>query len=275
MLEEVSGLDAAEQVAESASPATTRAVAALDALLARRLAGEPLQYVLGSWSFCGIDLLVDRRVLIPRPETEVVAQIAIDEVARSGERVGATDAWGGGYTSYAVADLGTGSAALALALAFSLPEAEVWAVELDHDALAVARANVAGAGTPAARVRVVEGSWFDALPDELRGRLRVIVANPPYVAEHELADLPAAVADWEPRRALISGPTGREAIDALVRTAPAWLEPGGSLVLELAPQQAAGVADLARDVGFTHVEVHPDLTGRERVLVARVTSRHG
>jgi release factor glutamine methyltransferase len=275
MLEEVSGLDAAEQVAESSAPATARAVDALDALLARRLAGEPLQYVLGSWSFCGIDLLVDRRVLIPRPETEVVAQIAIDEVARSGERIGATDAWGGGFTSYAVADLGTGSAALALALAFSLPEAEVWAAELDHDALAVARANVAGAGTPAARVRVVEGSWFDALPDELRGRLRVIVANPPYVAEHEAADLPAAVARWEPRRALISGPTGREAIDTIVRTAPTWLEPGGALVLELAPQQAAGVADLARDVGFTSVEVHPDLTGRERVLVARVTSAHG
>jgi release factor glutamine methyltransferase len=269
MLEEVSGLDAAEQVTESGAPATRRAAAALDALIARRLAGEPLQYVLGSWSFRGIDLLVDRRVLIPRPETEVVAQVAIDEVAATGERVGAPDAWGGDYTAYAVADLGTGSGALALALAFALPEAEIWAAELDPDALAVARANVAGSGTPSARVRVVEGSWFAALPDELRGRLRLVVANPPYVAEHEADDLPAVVAQWEPRQALVSGPSGREAIDAIVRDAPAWLEPKGVLVLELAPHQAEPVVALARSVGFASTEIRPDLTGRDRVLVAR------
>jgi release factor glutamine methyltransferase len=269
MLEEVSGLDAAEQVTEARSPATRRAAGALEVLVARRLAGEPLQYVLGSWSFCGIDLLVDRRVLIPRPETEVVAQVAIDEVAATGERVGPSDAWSGDSTTYAVADLGTGSGALALALAFSLPDARVWATELDRDALAIARANIAGAGTPAARVRVVEGSWFDALPDELRGNLRLVVSNPPYVAEHEVGDLPAVVTDWEPRRALVSGPTGREALDAIVRDAPEWLEPTGVLVLELAPHQAAGMAELARSVGFASVEVRPDLTGRDRVLVAR------
>src|SRR4051812_17846382 len=104
MLEEVSGLDAAEQVSEASSPATHRAVAALAGLVDRRVAGEPLQYVLGSWSFCGIDLLVDRRVLIPRPETEVVAQIAIDEAARLGARVGRADPWSGALTSYAMAD---------------------------------------------------------------------------------------------------------------------------------------------------------------------------
>jgi release factor glutamine methyltransferase len=269
MLEEVSGLDAAEQVTEARSPATRRAAGALDGLVARRLAGEPLQYVLGSWSFRGIDLLVDRRVLIPRPETEIVAQVAIDEVAATGERVGPPDAWRADATTYTVADLGTGSGALALALAFALPEAAVWATELDPDALAVARANVAGAGTPAARVRISEGSWFAALPDELRGALRLVVANPPYIAEHEVGDLPDAVAGWEPRRALVSGPTGLEAIDVIVREAPGWLEARGVLVLELAPHQAAVVADLARDEGFAAVEVKPDLTGRDRVLVAR------
>ena len=117
-------------------------------------------------------------MLIPRPETEVVAQIAIAEIARTGERVGPPDPWGGALTAYAVADLGTGSGALALALAFALPEAEVWATEVDPGALTVARANVAGAGTPAARVRVAEGSWFAALPAELKGHLRAHRANP-------------------------------------------------------------------------------------------------
>jgi release factor glutamine methyltransferase len=269
MLEEASGLDAAEQVAEANAPATRRGAAALDELVARRLGGEPLQYVLGSWSFCGIDLLVDRRVLIPRPETEVVAQIAISEVARTGERVGAADPWSGALTAYAVADLGTGSGALALALAFALPEAEVWATEVDADALAVARANVAGAGTPAVRVRVAEGSWFAALPVELKGKLRVVVANPPYISEPEIDALPPEVAGWEPVRALISGPTGREAIEVIIPEALEWLEPSGALVLELAPHQAAAAADLARRVGFESVEVRQDLVGRDRALVAR------
>ncbi len=207
MLEEVSGLDAAEQVAEAHAFATMRAANALTELVDRRLAGEPLQYVLGSWSFCGIDLLVDRRVLIPRPETEVVAQVAIGEVARLGQQVGRSDPWTGALTSYVIADLGTGSGALAVALAFALPEAEVWATDIDEEALTVARANVAGAGSPCVRVRLAPGSWFAALPDSLRGRLLLAVANPPYLAERELAGLDRSVADWEPVGALVSGPT--------------------------------------------------------------------
>jgi release factor glutamine methyltransferase len=270
LLEEVSGLDAAEQVAEAAAPATQRAVAALDRLVDRRVAGEPLQYVLGSWSFCGIDLLVDRRVLIPRPETEVVAQVAIGEAARLGARTGKADPWSGAVTTYAVADLGTGSGALAIALAYSLPDAEVWASDIDVDALTVARANVAGSGTPSTRVRIAHGAWFDALPDELRGRLLLAVSNPPYLAEAELATLAPEVGEWEPTGALVSGPTGLEAFEAIIGAAPEWLDPRGTLVLELAPHQAAPVTDLARAAGFVEVEVHEDLAGRERVLVARL-----
>jgi release factor glutamine methyltransferase len=269
MLEEVSGLDAAEQVAEASAPATVRGANALSELVDRRLLGEPLQYVLGSWSFCGIDLLVDRRVLIPRPETEVVAQIAIAEVARLGQRVGRPDPWAGAITDYAVADLGTGSGALALALAFALPDAEVWATDVDPDALHIARSNIAGSGTPGARVRLAEGAWFDALPEGLRGRLLVVVANPPYLASDELPTLSAEVADWEPVGALVSGPTGLEAFEAIIADAPEWLEPRGTLVLELAPHQAEAVTELARAAGFRSVQVHQDLAGRDRVLVAR------
>ena len=268
MIESVSGMDAAEQIMESEGFATRRAVSELDALLARRISGEPIQYVLGAWSFCGLDLMVDPRVLIPRPETEVVAQVAIAEVERLGERVGPPDPWAGGHTRYAVADLGTGSGALALALANSLPDAEVWATDVSEAALAVARANVAAAGSVATRLRVAEGSWFDALPAEHRGAVRLVVANPPYIAEHEV--LPASVAEWEPTGALYAGPTGLEAVEHLIGTAPEWLDAAGTLVLELAPHQAGPATELARAAGFADVGVRADLAGHDRALVARL-----
>lgn len=263
IVDEVIGAGAPDDVA------TDRAEVAADTLVARRLDGEPLQYVLGSWSFRGLDLMVDARVLIPRPETEVTAQVAIEEAVRAGARRGRNDPWSAATTSFAVADLGTGSGALALALAAELPDAAVWATDASDAALAVARANVAGSGALGARVRLVRGDWFEALPAELRGSLRVVVTNPPYVAEHEVASLPGDVAGHEPRSALVSGPTGREAIERLVADAPAWLEPGGSLVVELAPHQAEWAVARATGAGLVEARVEPDLTGRARVLVAR------
>jgi release factor glutamine methyltransferase len=271
MVQRVSGYDGAELFANKHELATAPAVEHLDDMLDRRVGGEPLQYVLGRWDFLGLDLLVDPRVLVPRPETEVVAQTAIDEAVRLGARRGKHDGWLAADTTYAVADLGTGSGAIALALARELPEAEVWATDASDDALVVARANVAGVGSAATRVRVSSGSWFDALPAELRGALRVIVSNPPYVAEHEVADLPRDVTEWEPHSALVSGPTGYEALETLIADAPGWLDPaGGALVLELAPHQADRAHELATGAGFADVRVDRDLVGRARVLVARV-----
>lgn len=232
---------------------TTRAIAHFDGLLARREAGEPLQYVFGHWTFRSLDLLVDRRVLIPRPETEVVAEVAIDELRRLGGGV--------------AVDLGTGSGAIALALADEVRTAEVWAVDESADALAVARANLAGIGRAGARVRLVEGDWFGGLPADLRGRVDVIVANPPYVAEGD--ELPAEVADWEPASALLAGPDGLDDLRRIVAEAPAWLARPGALVVELAPAQAEAVTALARQAGFGEVRVRVDLTGRERMVVAR------
>jgi release factor glutamine methyltransferase len=271
MVERVSGYDGVELVMGEHEAATAPAIQHLEDMLDRRAAGEPLQYVLGRWDFLGLDLLVDRRVLVPRPETEVVTQVALDEAVRLGLRRGTHDPWVAGMTSYAVADLGTGSGAIALALASELPDAEVWATDVSADALAVARANAAGIGSAATRVRLEAGSWFEALPGALAGRLKIVVSNPPYVAEAEVPELPSVVADWEPHVALVSGPTGLEAIEVIVAEAPAWLDPEGAvLVVELAPHQAGAATELARAAGFTEVTVHPDLAERDRVLVARI-----
>lgn len=246
---------AEEAAADLDGPVSTRALAHFDAMLGRRLAGEPLQYVLGHWAFRSLDLLVDRRVLIPRPETELVAGEAIDELRRLDGRT--------------VVDLGTGSGAIALAVATEVPSADVWAVDASSDALAVARANLAGLGRAATRVRIVEGDWYAGLPDELRGTVDVIVSNPPYVAEAD--ELPASVADWEPASALVAGPDGLDDVRRIVREAPAWLRRPGTLIVELAPEQAAAAVELALAAGFDSAKVAHDLTARERFLVARCT----
>lgn len=238
-------------------PVSARAEPFFEALVERRAGGEPLQYVVGSWGFRGLDLMVDRRVLIPRPETEQVVEVALAEARAAGAGPG-----------FVAADLGTGSGAIALALADELPGVEVWGTDASEDAIAVARANLAGLGTFAAgRVRLAVGSWFSPIPAELRGRLDLVVSNPPYVGDDE--ELPDEVARWEPSPALRAGPEGVEAIAAIVAEAPQWLSPAGALVIEIAPHQAKVAMDLARAAGFTAVEVRDDLAGRPRTLLAK------
>jgi release factor glutamine methyltransferase len=254
MLEEACGED---WMLHLDAPATTRAVAHLDAMIERRLAGEPLQYVLGRWSFRHLDLMVDHRVLIPRPETESVVDVALEALKVLGPEP-------------TVVDLGTGSGAIALALAFEVPDIHVIGTDASADALAVARANLAGIGRAGARVRLFEGSWFAPLPPLLEGAIQLIVSNPPYVADGEVPDLPPEVSRWEPREALVAGPTGLEDLEAIIATAPRWLARPGALVCELAPHQAEHAVALAYEGGFSEAEVRPDLTGRPRTLLARV-----
>jgi release factor glutamine methyltransferase len=270
IVEHASGLSGSQLALVVRDPIPEGAAARVARMVELRAAGQPLQYVLGEWTFRGLDLYVDPRVLIPRPETELTVQVALDEAARLGTRRGRRNPWSGSDSSYAVADLGTGSGAIALALATELPDAAVWATDVSADALAVARANFAGAGSVAARVRVAKGDWFEALPGDLRGGLRMVVTNPPYIAEAEVDDLPPEVALHEPHLALVSGPTGLEAIERILGEAITWLEPGGAVVVELAPHQAEPGSVLARAAGFATVRVERDLTGRDRVLVAHL-----
>jgi release factor glutamine methyltransferase len=270
IIEQASGLRGSDLAAGEHEIAPAVAATKVTTMTRRRIDGEPLQYVLGEWSFRGIELFVDPRVLIPRPETELTAQVAIDEAVAAGARRGRNDAWTGAHDEFIVVDLGTGSGALAIALAAELPDAEVWATDISTDALAVARANVAGNAGAATRIRLGEGDLFTALPDQLRGHVRLVVSNPPYVAEYEVDALPTEVVAYEPLQALVSGPTGMEVIERIIAEAASWLAPDGALVVELAPHQAEGALELAGDAGFASSAVKHDLAGRERVLVARV-----
>jgi release factor glutamine methyltransferase len=242
-------------------------------MVRRRLAGEPLQYVLGSWAFRTLDLTVDPRALIPRPETEQVAGVAIDEARRFAAQSGA-DA----HAGLLVADLGTGTGAIALSMAAELgaefPDLHVWATDADSDALALATDNVARviASVPhvATRVSLALGEWYGALPAQLRGRLAVVVSNPPYVSADEYVDLDPVVR-CEPHVALVAadgsdGSPGLADVEAVLLGAPVWLAPGGAVVVELAPHQAPSAVEMAVRIGLGDVRVVQDLAGRDRAV---------
>jgi release factor glutamine methyltransferase len=248
-------------------PVSRQAAAYFDEMVARRSVGEPLQYVLGRWGFRRLDLMVDGRVLIPRPETEQVVSVALAELERLVEMdrdsVGNAD-------DPVIVDLGTGSGAIALSLAAEGRRGAVLATDSSDQALAVARANLAGlGGFAAARVRIISGSWWSALPETLKGRVSLAVSNPPYVTTDEMTALPAEVREWEPAAALDGGPDGLDAISIIVGDAVRWLARPGTLVVEMAPHQAARVVELARAAGFSSADVRQDLAGRDRMLVAR------
>ena len=262
LCEAACGLDGDEFLAALDEPATERMVAHLDAMLARWRGGEPLQYVLGRWGFRRLDLLVDQRVLIPRPETEMLVDVVLDVVRSS-------------PGPHRIADLGTGSGAVGLALADELPlgSAELWLTDVSGEALDVARANLAGIGRRGSGVRLAEGSWFDALAPELAGTFDVVVSNPPYVEDDDPAVEPI-VREWEPSTALFAGADGLDAVRAIAASVGAWLRPGRTVVLEIGASQGRRVGALLRDAGLVDVEVRPDAAGRDRVVTGRRRQAH-
>ena len=221
----------------------------------RRARGMPFAYAAGRAAFRHLTLLVDERVLIPRAETEELVQAVLDA---------GHDEPGG-----LAIDLGTGSGAIALALATEGRFAQIIATDTSTSALEVARANAARLAAKGKRLNVEfrSGAW---LAPVLRERARVIVSNPPYIAVDEAPALPASVRDWEPPLALFSADSGMRDIAIIIRGAPAVLEPGGLLALEVDSRRASLAAELAlADGRYRDVSVRLDLTGRERILLAR------
>ncbi|HEX6308867.1 MAG TPA: peptide chain release factor N(5)-glutamine methyltransferase [Longimicrobiales bacterium] len=219
----------------------------------RRLKREPVQYILGTAAFRHLELRVDRRVLIPRPETEQLVG-AVLEWSRSRNR------WG------ALLDIGTGSGAIALSLAAEGRFEKIVASDVSQDALDVASDNATRLGL-AHRIDLRRGSLLDVVrPGE---KFDVIVSNPPYIAESERASLAPEVVQHEPALALFGGPDGLSVIEGILRAAAACLMPGGLLALETAPGQGAGIEEeLGRGSEYGPVEVRRDLAGRERMVLA-------
>ena len=262
LCEHASGLDRVELDAARDEVVSQRCGVALRAMVARRLTGEPLQYVMKSWAFRHLDVLVDNRVLIPRPETEVMVQAALD-LAR--EMISKTN------SKLRVADLGTGSGVIGLSLASELPlgSNEVWLTDLSADALEVARANLAGLGLINGDVRVAQGSWFAALPSELKNSFDLIVSNPPYIALYD-PSVESSVLNHEPHLALFAGSDGLDAYREIISHADEWLATDGWIVLEIGHQQGDAVRELLAQNSFKQIEIRKDLAGRDRIALAKI-----
>ena len=262
LCEHASGLDRVELDAARDEVVSQRCGVALRAMVARRLTGEPLQYVMKSWAFRHLDVLVDNRVLIPRPETEVMVQAALD-LAR--EMISKTN------SKLRVADLGTGSGVIGLSLASELPRGsnEVWLTDLSADALEVARANLAGLGLINGDVRVAHGSWFAALPSELKNSFDLIVSNPPYIALYD-PSVESSVLNHEPHLALFAGSDGLDAYREIVSHSGEWLATDGWIVLEIGHQQGDAVRELLAQNSFKQIEIRKDLAGRDRIALAKI-----
>ena len=227
-------------------------LARLRELVRRRAEGEPVQYVTGEAPFYGLTFAVNRHVLIPRPETELLVEAVL-----KWSKPGAT-----------IVDVGTGSGCIAVTLAKYLPQAQIVAVDASAEALAVARENARRHGVEKS-TRFLQGDLVEALPDNVGAD--VVVSNPPYIASGDWATLPKEVRDFEPVPALVAGEDGLEVIRRLVRTAKRLLSPSGIVALEIGAGQRAAVVLMFGEHGYGAVEVVKDLQGHERVLLAQVT----
>jgi release factor glutamine methyltransferase len=235
---------------------------ALRAMVARRVAGEPLQYVIGWAPFGRLRLAVGPGVFVPRPETEGLADRAATRLrAAAPPAEGSGEPQGGAPVGRVAVDLCTGSGAIACFLAAEVPGARVLATELDPGALAWARPNA-----ERHRVELLAGDLDAPLPPELAGRVDVLCANVPYVPSGAIATMPRDVRDHEPRLALDGGPDGLDVLRRLAARAGHWLAPGGWLFCEIGEDQAEAAAALLTAAGLAAVAVHPDLVGRDRIV---------
>ena len=261
LCEHASGLDATDFKSGLSELVSERCGAALREMVRRRLSGEPLQYVMQRWSFRHLDVLVDPRVLIPRPETELVVQVALESLRDTAQKVN---------RKLQIVDLGTGSGVIGLALVSELPlaSAEVWLTDVSADALDVARANLAGLGLVDGDVRLVQGDWFSALPNRLKNSFDLIISNPPYIAVYD-ASVESVVRDYEPHLALYAGTDGMDAHRQIISQAGEWLVTDGLLVLEIGHTQGAEIRNLFVENGLSRIEIRQDYSRRDRIAIAR------
>lgn len=263
LCEHASGLDASEFSSGLSELVSQRCGIALREMVRRRLTGEPLQYVMQRWSFRHLDVMVDPRVLIPRPETELVVQVALDSLGDVAQKL---------KRKLRIVDLGTGSGVIGLALASELPLgcAEVWLTDVSADALDVARANLAGLGLVDGDVRLAQGDWFLALPKDLKQSFNLIISNPPYIAVYD-ASVESVVRDYEPHLALYAGTDGLDAHRQIISQAGEWLVSDGLLVLEIGHDQGAVIRDLLSESSFMDIQIRQDYSQHDRIALARKT----
>jgi release factor glutamine methyltransferase len=226
-------------------------VARADAMLARRLAREPLALILGQWGFYGRDFAVTRDTLVPRPDTETLVELAL---AREFARL---------------VDLGTGSGAIAVTLLAERAGATGVATDISDAALAVAAGNADRHGV-AGRLRLQRADWWDGV----EGPFDLVVSNPPYVTEAEYAGLAPEITGWEPRAALTPGGDGLAAYRAIAAGLAGHLVPGGTCLLEIGAAQGEAVAAILQAAGLAQVTVHADLAGKPRVVAGTMPFRH-
>ena len=260
LCEHASGMDSAEFSTEQDQLVTVACAKSLHSMVRDRLSGVPLQYVMKRWAFRYLDVMVDERVLIPRPETEQVVQIALD-IARKIEGNGALR----------VVDLGTGSGVIGLSMAFELgaEAAHVWLTDASVDALDVARANMIGIGRAATNVRTAHGSWWNALPQDIAGQIDIAICNPPYIAQ-DSSEVAPDVQMYEPHSALYAHDNGLADLRTVIEGAATWLKQSGWLVLEIGYQQGTDVLAMMTAGGLIDAEIKKDLSGRDRIAVGRL-----
>jgi len=275
LLAYVLGTNRAGLYARLHDPYSSQHAQAFQHLVQRRARREPLQYITGVQEFWSLPFRVDQRVLIPRPETEVVVETALRLLSQSaiGNRQSTIEQpphpgpLPQGERRISILDLGTGSGCIAIALATELPRAEIWATDISQDALAVTQENARRHGV-AGRITFLHGDLF--IPTvRAEDRFDLIVANPPYIAHDDLATLQPEVRDWEPHSALDGGVEGLDFYYRLLSEGPDYLRPGSWLVMEIGRGQSAQVLRFAQDQqSLGNCFCIPDYTGKARVIVA-------
>ncbi|MCE3265821.1 MAG: protein-(glutamine-N5) methyltransferase, release factor-specific [Solirubrobacterales bacterium] len=244
LLASATGLSREQLAADPDAPIPGGAARRFSQMVRRRVRREPVAYIVGRKAFRGIELDVDRRVLVPRPETELLVEIAVE------------------LSPATVLDVGTGSGAVALAAADEIPGVQVTATDTSAGALEIARGNAIRLGLDD-RITFATGT----LP--ARGSFELLLANLPYVGESEWGDLEPEIREFEPRLALVPGPTGMEAIESLMMRLAAVDDLAGTVALEVGAGQAEATSELMRGAGFERIEARPDLAGIDRVVIGR------